>query len=153
LRDSNGDNQNADANGNYGGVGPYTVIYLDKNNYPLSVGASIDQRVIEDQNIAGFISESNLDSAFAKMFAKNTDSYSAVIAAITGDKSVIQLIADEVSVPNKLVVGESNGDRVEIDTHEYSDSSSSQTVTSPEMRVYHGGVQTVNIGAAVGGNS
>lgn len=106
LRDSNGDYQYADANGNYGGVGPYTVIYLDKNNNPLRVGAPLDERVIEDQNIAGFISQADLESSIATMFASGGEKMASITTGVMNsledNSSFINAVADSINLDGNV---------------------------------------------------
>lgn len=82
-----------DQNGDY--------IYLDAN------GNVTDKahRIIDTQNTAGLVLDTDLDSAIAALVATNSDTTAEIKALVENDESLINAVADRVNVDtNELVI-------------------------------------------------
>lgn len=138
-RDSNG-KPVLDQNGDY--------IYLDAN------GNVTDKahRIIDTQNTAGLVLDTDLDSAIAALVATNNSGTTAAIKTLVeGDSSLISLIADQVTVPTgELIVGENAGRQIKASVYpvyQRHQSSSEPADMIPQIRLTYDNQKAICIGA------
>lgn len=137
-RDNNG-KPVLDQNGNY--------IYLDENDNVTTKA----NRIIDTQNTAGLVLDTDLDSAIAALVATNNSGTTAAIKTLVeGDSSLISLIANQVTIPTgELVIGEDDGNQIKASVYpvyQRHQQSSTPYDNLPQIRLTHDNVKSVCIG-------